>query len=168
LQEECRQIVREAGASPLILRLIAGAIRNDARLHGRDNATDTTAWRVVRGDWQQRAAAAGKRREGPVDYCRPFLAYAQSCENLQPCERHLVATLAHFPPAQLIPSGAVRLVWRDTLPAGDHMRGGDFKSALEALERASILDTHPFQFHGTKDPCGALQIPQYLWSVRVS
>jgi hypothetical protein len=93
----------------------------------------------VRKEWQQRAAAQGGRALD--DYAKPLRAFGQSCAGLTPPQRHLLAVLAHFPPARRLPAGAVEAVWRSTLPAG---ASGSFAVALEALVDTSVVDTQPF------------------------
>jgi len=163
MQKECRRIVCEAGAHPLVLKLIAGAIRTDARRRS-GCATDSNAddWASVREDWQSRVAKQCERQGGPENYpSKPFLAYETSCERLQPCDLHLVATLAYFPPSVRIPRGAVEAVWHDTLPDGLH---GNFADALEAVERASIVDVHPFEFYSIQEPWCGVPLPCALSS----
>lgn len=134
-------MVDAVGAHPLVLQLVAGAVRKQSkRMSGAERCDDPADWAAVRQDWQRRAAAQPVR--GALsDYSQPLLAFEQSCARLTHLQQHLLATLALFPPSRKVPVGAVEAVWCITvqmaMPAA-------FEEALEALDNASIVEVHPY------------------------
>jgi hypothetical protein len=129
------ELASACGGSPLMLMLVAGAVRLDADDHGNE-VPGAREWKGALTDLHRCL-----HEKNLHNYTAPLKAYALSVERLPASAKSLLSTLCLFPAVRRAPVEMVRSIWQSA-PQDPCALGVDISSALRTLKRANIVDLH--------------------------
>jgi hypothetical protein len=142
LQDVADQLLQKTGGSPLMIRLVAGLLK-ERDLQGR-GPDDVEKWESV---LEGLARLLENNQDVHIDgYKRPMLAYQLSVQSMGGQDKQLLAVLRHFPPVQEVSIAVVRAVWQGMWSLEDSL----FEVLLQRLQRMNVVDIHQREHFGCK------------------
>jgi hypothetical protein len=141
LQEEAHKLLHKTGGSPLLIRVVAGLLR-EPNVQGQ-GPDDVDKWRsIVKGLERLIRNNQDVYMNG---FTRPMLVYELSVQSMGEQEKQLLAVLAHFPPVQDVPVAVVKSVWQGMWSGEESL----FDMLLQRLQRMNVVDVHEGNYHGS-------------------
>jgi hypothetical protein len=142
LQDVADQLLHKTGGSPLMIRVVAGLLR-EPDLQGR-GPEDADKWRsIIKGLESLLRNYTDAHMKG---YGLPMIAYALSVQNMVEREKQLLAVLCFFPAVQEVPTAVVKAVLQGVWTCEDSL----FETALQTLQRMNVVDIHQREHYGCK------------------
>jgi hypothetical protein len=141
LQKVAGKLLEQTGGSPLMIRVVAGLLREDD-IDGHA-PVDVATWERTVKDLDLLLRETSKLRV--KGYSRPMLAYELSVKKMGEEEKQLLAVLRHFAPVQEVATQVLEVVWQ-----GLWSPRATFSMVLKKIQRMNVVDVHQREYYGFK------------------